>query len=191
MTRTVPPEHEIIREPSARRLVELAPFDPAREGRIAMVIDVAARLASRFPQADVRVPLSGPFSIASSLVGCEQLLCEVAEAPAAVAAGLMHLVRGQVGFCRAIRARGLDIAFFESSAAPPLLSPAMFRRVELPALKETLRQTAAVVGHPVPCVMGGDTEPILDQLLETGTGYVVCPAETDQQLAGQSSQAKA
>ena len=27
---------------------------------------------------------------------------------------------------------------------------------------------------------GGDTSPILDAILETGTGYLCCPAETDQ-----------
>ena len=40
---------------------------------------------------------------------------------------------------------------------------------------------ASVMGHPVPCVMGGDTTPILDAILETGTRYVICPIETDQQ----------
>ncbi|GAG17891.1 unnamed protein product, partial [marine sediment metagenome] len=34
---------------------------------------------------------------------------------------------------------------------------------------------------PVPCIIGGDTTPILDAILETGTGYVVCPIETDQE----------
>jgi hypothetical protein len=34
-------------------------------------------------------------------------------------------------------------------------------------------------GHS-PVVVGGNTLPILDSLLETGTGYVICPCETDQ-----------
>lgn len=165
---------------SAAELAELAPLDPDRDGRIPMTIDVAARIAAAFPEADVRVPVSGPFSIASNLVGFAGLLADVAERPDQVARGLMHLVEGQVAFSRAIHARGRDIAFFESAAAPPLLSPAQFRQIELPALKATIEGTAAVVGHPVPCVMGGDTEPILDALLQTGTGYVVCPIETDQ-----------
>jgi len=37
-----------------------------------------------------------------------------------------------------------------------------------------------IVNHPVPCVIGGDTTPILEDLLDTGTDYVVCPAETNQ-----------
>lgn len=164
----------------AADLVALGPLDPARQGRLPMVIEVARRLARQFPEADIRVPLSGPFSIAVSLVGIETLLGDALADPDAVARALDALVDGQVGFCRAIQAAGLDIALFESAAAPPLLSPAMFRQVELPALRRLVRRTAEVVGHPVPCIMGGNTAPILDALLETGTGYVVCPAETDQ-----------
>ena len=44
-----------------------------------------------------------------------------------------------------------------------------------------MNKAAVVVGHPVPFVMGGDTEPILEAMLETGTTYVICPSETNQQ----------
>ena len=124
--------------------------------------------------------MSGPFSIASSLVGFENLLCDVAADPDAVAAALMHLVEGQVAFGEEIKRQGIDAAFFESAACPPLLSPAMFRRVELAALKTIMMRMAAALGHPAPCIIGGDTTPILDAILETGTGYVVAPWETDQ-----------
>jgi uroporphyrinogen decarboxylase len=166
---------------SAAALCQLKAFDAASAGRIPKVIAAAARLARRFPEADVRVPVSGPFSIASSLVGFETLLCEALTRFDEAAAGLLHLVDGQVGFAQAARREGLDVAFFESAAAPPLLSPQMFRQVELPALKSTIERIASVLGHPIPCVIGGDTTPILDAILETGTGYVICPIETDQQ----------
>ncbi len=165
---------------SAAELAAIEPFDPAVDGRIAMVIEVAGQLARELPEADVRVPLSGPFSIASNLLGFEALLCAVLEEPETAAAALERLVEGQERFCRAVHATGLDIAFFESAAAPPLLSPRQFRQIELPALKATIDRCASVVGHAVPCVIGGDTAPILDALLETGTRYVICPIETDQ-----------
>ena len=57
----------------------------------------------------------------------------------------------------------------------------MFRRVELPALKAIMGRMAAVLGRPVPCIIGGDTTPILDAMLETGTSYVIAPCETDQE----------
>jgi uroporphyrinogen-III decarboxylase len=84
-------------------------------------------------------------------------------------------------FSRAVIAAGLDVAFFESAAAPPLLSPRQFREVELPALRRIIESTAAIAGHAVPCIMGGNTFRILDDMLSTGTGYVVCNVETNQQ----------
>lgn len=162
----------------ARRL---PPFDPARDGRIAMVIDVGRRLAAALPQADVRIPLAGPFSIAFNLRGINQLCEDVATDPEAVAGWLMTLAENQAAFARAVVAAGLDVAFFESAAAPPLLSPRQFQQVELPALRHIMTLTASIAGHPVPCIMGGNTYLILDGILSTGTGYVVCNVETNQQ----------
>ncbi len=174
---------------TARELVNLEPFNPKKDGRIPMIIEAAKRVARECPEADVRVPLAGPFSIAANLMGFESLLCAVLSDPDSVIEALHHLVTGQIELCREIVRNGLDIAFFESAAAPPLLSPAQFRQIELPALKEIMECTGAVVGHPVPCIIGGDTAPILDPILETGTGYVCCPAETDQQLFMQKMKA--
>jgi len=165
---------------STADLLRLPPLNPLTDGRIPMLIDVGRRLAQRFPEADIRVPLSGPFSIASNLIGAEALLIDVALEPQRTTDALMHLVDGQVAFAEEVRGAGLDVAFFESSACPPLLSAESFRRVELPALKEAMRRISQVAGHPIPCIIGGDTEPIVDAMLETGTGYLICPSETDQ-----------
>jgi len=173
-----------INKPACRstaELMQLRPLDPRRDGRIPMAIRVAARLAQAFPETQVRVPVSGPFSIASNLVGFQNLLYEVADDPEQVGRALMHLVRGQLNLAEEIREHGVDVAFFESAACPPLLSPTMFRRIELPALKAILTGMAGILGHPVPCIIGGDTTPILEAMLETGTGYVVAPYETDQE----------
>jgi uroporphyrinogen-III decarboxylase len=166
---------------SAREILNLEPLNPKTDGRIPMVIEAAMRVAETCPGADVRVPLGGPFSVAANLVGFENLLCEIQTNPRWVVRALHHLVTGQVELCKEVVRHGLDIAFFESAAAPPLLSPEGFRDIELDPLKEIMNRTAAVVDHPVPCIIGGDTLPILDCILQTGTGYVCCPSETDQQ----------
>ena len=166
---------------TTKELIGLELFEPKTAGRIPMVIEAARRVAEECPRADVRVPLSGPFSLATNLMGFENLLCEVQSGPDPVGEALRHLVAGQVEFCKEIVRQGLDIAFFESAAAPPLLSPDNFRDIELGALEEIMERTSAVVGHPVPCIMGGDTVGVLDYILQTGTEYVCCPAATDQQ----------
>jgi len=174
---------------SAKELIALEPFDPKTAGRIPMVIEAARRVRDSCPDADVRIPLSGPFSLAANLAGFENLLCEIRTCPDSVAEALRHLVIGQVEFCKQVVRHGLDIAFFESAATPPLLSPQNFRDIEFDALKEIMERTAAIVGHPVPCIMGGDTLPILDDILRTGTGYVCCPAKTNQQKFMEKMQA--
>ena len=164
-----------------QELLELEPLNPKTDGRIPMAIEAAKRVANECPSAEVRIPMGGPFSIATNLMGFETLLCEVLSNPNKVVKTLQHIVTGQVRFAQEVVDNNLDVAFFESAATPPLLSPQQFREIELPALKQIMQETAAVVGHPVPCVIGGNTAPILDAILETGTGYVCCPAETDQQ----------
>ena len=181
-----PGDHGIpaIRQPLCTTLddaLELPPFDPARDGRLAMVIGVGRRLAAALPQADVRIPVAGPFSIGFNLLGIGQLCEATALRPTDVARWLMQLAENQTLFTKAVAAAGLDVTFFESAAAPPLLSPRQFHEVELPALRHILERTASVVGHPVPCIMGGNTYLILDDILSTGTGYVIANVETNQQ----------
>jgi uroporphyrinogen-III decarboxylase len=93
---------------------------------------------------------------------------------------LMRLAENQSVFCKAIAEAGLTPAFFESAAAPPMLSPKQFRELELPALKRIIEIASDYSNQAVPCIMGGNTYPILDELLSTGTNYLVCNPETDQ-----------
>jgi uroporphyrinogen-III decarboxylase len=158
----------------------LRPFDPARDGRIGMVIAAGQRLRREFPEADVRIPVAGPFSIAFNLRGITGLCEDVALRPEDTAKFLWRLAENQAVLCRAVATAGLDVAFFESAAAPPMLSPRQFRAVELPALRRILEIAADSVGHPVPCIMGGNTYPILEDLLSTGTSYLVSNVETNQ-----------
>jgi uroporphyrinogen decarboxylase len=166
---------------SAKEVIELPLFDPQSAGRIPMVMETGKRLAKVLPEADVRIPVSGPFSIASNLVMFESLLLETITDPDSVRDALQHIVDGQVNFCKAIVNHGLDIAFFESAATPPIIPPQVFSDVLLPLLKSIIEQAATIVGHPVPCIIGGDTISILESVMETGTGYVICPSETDQE----------
>ncbi len=128
----------------------------------------------------MRLPVGGPFSIAFNLRGINDLCLDAALDPEELAKMLMRLAENQAVLCRAVAKAGLDVAFFESAAAPPILSPKQFHELEMPALRRVLEIAAEAVGHPVPCIMGGNTYPVLDDILSTGTNYVVCNVETDQ-----------
>ncbi len=166
---------------SPEEILRLAPFDPAAAGRAPMLIKTARRLARAYPGAQVRVPVSGPFSIACNLMGFDNLLESVLTDPGAVREALLHLAMLQSRFCAYIHAQGLGISFFESAAAPPLLSPSQFEEIEFPALLKMISAYAEVSGSTVPCVIGGDTVQIISSILLTGAGYIICPSETDQE----------
>jgi uroporphyrinogen decarboxylase len=161
-------------------LAHLDPFVPSNGGRTSLLLNAAARLKARYPKADVRIPVSGPYSLAANLIGFEPLLCSTAIDPSAVARALDHIVHGQVDLCRRIASQGLGIVVFESAAAPPMVSPARFRQFVLPSLTRLIREAGRLVARPVACIMGGNTHLIVDAMLETGTNYLICPFETDQ-----------
>lgn len=174
----IPAVHRGILE-SIEEGIFIEPYNPETDGRIMMVIETGRKLAKEFPDADVRIPISGPFSVGVSLRGLNRILEDLAFFPDKVLEFLMQIVKNQLNFCQAIAKAGLDVAFFESAASPPLISPKLFKEIELPALKEAMKRIQEIVNHPVPCIIGGNTEPILDYILDTGTGFIICPADTE------------
>jgi uroporphyrinogen decarboxylase len=155
--------------------------DPSGGGRFPMIMEAAARLQERCPGAEVRIPLSGPFSIACALVGFDGFLAEVLINPDAVAAALRHLAMKQLEVCRTFAASGFRVMFFDSAASPPIITAESFREVVLPALRELIAGVRALSDESPPLILGGDTVGILEDLLSTGTEYVICPAETDRE----------
>ena len=69
----------------------MRPFAPESDGRIAMILAVGRRLKKEFPEADVRIPVAGPFSVAFNLLGINALCEHVADQPDATARFLWRL----------------------------------------------------------------------------------------------------
>jgi uroporphyrinogen decarboxylase len=155
--------------------------DATRSGRFPLIMEAAARLKEECPGAEVRIPLSGPFSIACALVGFQGILTEVLTNPDAVAAALRHLAAGQVEVCRTFASSGFRVMFFDSAASPPIIAADSFKDVVLPALREMIAGARRFTNESPPLILGGDTTGILEDLLKTGTEYVICPAETDRE----------
>lgn len=159
----------------------LARPDASMAGRFPMIMEAAERLKQQCPGAEVRIPLSGPFSIACALVGFEGILTDVLVNPDAVAAALHHLAAGQVEVCRTIASRGFNVMFFDSAASPPIIEAVSFATVVLPALRDMIAGARGVMNEAPPLILGGNTTGILEDLLSTGTEYVICPAETNRE----------
>lgn len=165
----------------ASEICGLAHPDAARSGRFPMIMETAARLTNECPGTEIRIPLSGPFSIACALVGFQGMLTEILIDPEAVAAALQHLAAGQIEVCRTLADRGFRVMFFDSAASPPIISAESFRSLVFPAIERMMSGVRSLMNESPPLILGGDTVDILEDLLQTGTEYVICPAETDRE----------
>jgi len=173
----------------AGEILDLPAPDLRTDGRFPMILEAARRVQERCPTAEVRVPLSGPFSIASNLVGFEELLFGVATEPEAVRDAVMHLAHHQSAVIRAAREMGLGVIVFESAASPPLLSPTSFREIALPALRILADAHRALTGSGPLLVLGVDAVPILDDLVSLHPALLICPPETERTVFMDSLQA--
>jgi hypothetical protein len=123
--------------------------------------------------------LSGPFSIAQNLLGLEELLFAVMADPEGVRDALLVVARHVGSIVEKITALGFEVIVFESSASPPLLSPTLFRKAEVPALACIGEAHRHVTGRGVALILGGNIVPVLEDLIGVGAGSMICPAEVD------------
>ncbi len=156
-------------------------LDPSVDGRIAMILEAAEQIAGKNPEAEVRIPMSGPFTIACHLLGMENMICELFSNPELTEAALMHLAENQLSYVRAAVEKGFKISLFESSVTPPLLSPQMFSDSVVPALDRILNGLNGSLQSDSQLIIGGDTVQILDGISSLAPSYIICPVETDQE----------
>lgn len=173
----------ILREPIFESLDEITSLrlDPSHDGRIPMILEAAQRIAEENPDADIRIPLAGPFTIACHLLGMENMICELFTNPEPTVSALMHLAENQVMYGRAAVELGFGISLFESSVTPPLLSPQLFCDRVLPSLSKILTGLDCFSGPGVQLIIGGDTVHIVDAVTSLNPSYIICPVETDQE----------
>jgi uroporphyrinogen decarboxylase len=155
--------------------------DPARAGRMPVCLETGRRAHMRFGRdMIVRGALSAPFSMACELVGAEAILTAVLDDPDWVSELLLFTTEVAKAYGRAFVERGLGVILFDSHASPPLLSPRLFRRIVVPPTSGLIAFFRRDLGVPlVPYIIGGDTLPILDAILETGTNNILCDFRSD------------
>ena len=149
--------------------------DWSQAGRVPMLIAAAQRLRQTLPEVPLRIPLCGPFSLATHLLGLETVLMALFEDPQTLAAACRHLALGQERLIRTLHDHELSVSLFESAATPPLVPPDCFTDIIAPCLEHL----CAVARHPA-LIIGGDTLAILPDMLTLGAGAIICPVETDQ-----------
>ncbi len=161
---------------------ELPCLDIKTSGRWPLVIKAAKQIRKELPEADIRLPLSGAYSIAGNLTGFETLLMASLTDSEKVKDALYYLSENQVKVAEQIIDEGFGISLFESAATPPLLSPALFKGLIVPSLSILTSGLYEKTGNSPACILGGDNAVIAEHLGEIGAGFLICPAETNQEM---------
>lgn len=155
--------------------------DPETDGRMPVFLEAGRKTAAILGrEIIIRGALSAPFSLAAELVGAERLLLALIDDPGWIKR-LLDRIAGIVNaYGRAFHRRGLGVILFDSHAAPPLVPPRIYKEVVLPATASVISYFRGELGLPfVPYIMGGNTEPLLDLILATGSNNILCDFPAD------------
>ena len=151
-----------------------------KNGRIQMILDAAESIKKRIGSyTKVSIGISGPFSICAELAGFEKLIIDCMSDDNIVYDLLKKILDHQKEYCNEIIKRGLGITLFESWAAPPLISPDIYKNFVMPYEKQLISYIREQDVHYIPLVIGGDTTAIIHDMIETGTSLLISDYKTD------------
>jgi len=160
--------------------VDTLVVDPESSGRMPLVLEAAGAVNNKLgDQIYVRGAISGPHSMAVELLGVEQLLIAMIEQPGAVDKLLKFCTEVSISYGRAFVERGVEVCVFDSYAAPPLVSPQLYKDLILPHVKKLVLDLKKYGAELLEYVIGGDTSPIAEHLFATGADVVLSDFSSD------------
>ena len=149
--------------------------NPLRDGRMPVNIEAARRVRRELGHNFwLRGAISGPFSLAVSLVGAEDLFMACVDQPDWVRQLLAYAERVIREYSKAYVDAGAELIMFDSQASPDLLSPGMFEEFVLPVTRDFAGWAASQGVCDVPLVIGGNTTKIAGLLARTGCNNLLC-----------------
>ena len=154
--------------------------DPATAGRMPLNVEVARRVVRELgDHVWIRGAISGPFSLAVSLMGSEPLFLATIERPDFVRRLLAYAGEIIQSFGQAYIDVGADVILFDSQASPELLSPTAFEEWVAPVLRDVIDTFRSLGVRDVPLIIGGNTTAIREACIATDANNLLCDFRAD------------
>jgi len=154
--------------------------NPLKDGRMPVNIGAAKRVVGELgPDFWIRGSISGPFSLAISLVGAEDLFLGCLDNPEGVREVLQYSARIIKEFGQAYIDVGAELIMFDSQASPDLLSPDMYEEFVLPVMKDLVSHFTSRGVRDIPLIVGGNTTDIIPLLVQTGANNLLSDFTSD------------
>jgi uroporphyrinogen decarboxylase len=154
--------------------------NPRTDGRMPINLEAVRRVRREVGDNYwLRGAVSGPFSLATNLVGAEDLFMACMDQPEWVHQLLGYAGRIVRSFAQGYIDAGAELIVFDSQASPELLSPEMFEEFVFPGMQDLAAWAAAQGVRDVPLVIGGNTTKIAGLLARTGCNNLLCDFTAD------------
>jgi len=149
--------------------------DPLSAGRMPIMVDATERVRRLIgSEVEVMGAMSGPFSLAASLMGPTDLFLAMAGEPDRAREVIAFAAEVVVAYGRSFAAKGITAALFDSQASPQVISPRSYREFVLEPTRGVIHDLLRAGMRYVPLVIGGNTDPIVDAYADTGGNYLLC-----------------
>lgn len=164
--------------------------DPEKDGRMPLLLEAAEEVKKEIGH---EVPVSaaaiGPFTLAALLRGFEPFIMDLIRDPEYAGKLLDFATEVSAVFSEAMVKRGLGVAINDSWIAPPLLSPKLYKSFVLERHQQLIRRLKGAGAPSVGLISGGNTQPIVDYLVQTGSSLIMADYGVD--LAAYKAKANA
>lgn len=154
---------------TAADIDRIPPPDVGSQGRYPLMLEALSRIVAALGR-DVWVigcMDQYPFSLASALMGINEIMVKVIDDPPFVEALMARCVEYQVAYGRALVAAGADMLSGGDSPVV-LLGPELYARLALPFETRVIAALKAATGKPVSLHNCGNAMPILASMARTG-----------------------
>jgi len=164
--------------------------DPTQDGRMPNYLEVLTETKKIITEAAVSSVLAGPWTIAIGLREANTLLRDTMKDPEYVHELMRFCTKASINFGEAVFPLKVGLAYSEAPASCTLISPPIYRKFIFPYHKQIVDHfKAKKVG--VGIHICGYTDPILEDIVNTGASNISIDAPTDLGKAVQAARGKA
>ncbi|RHW65804.1 methylcobamide--CoM methyltransferase [Clostridium botulinum] len=168
------PEYGIsyLIEPAINSIDEIESLkvvDPLKDGNLPTLLE-AIKLTrdALMDEVDVGAAMSGPFSVAASVVGTENLLKWMIKYPKKVHTLMDIVAESNNRYIEAVAKLGVSIGFADPVSSTSLISPKQFREFSLPALRKNINKIKEKTGGAPGIHICGKSKELWEDVVNAG-----------------------
>lgn len=154
---------------SVEQIEMLKVVNPLTDGRLPILIE-ALRLTrdALIKEVDVGAAMSGPFSVAASVIGTENLLKWMIKYPQQVHTLMEVVTESNNRYIEAVAELGLSIGFADPVSSTSVISPKLFREFSMPYLKKNIDKIKETTGSAPGIHICGKSKDIWQDIVSLG-----------------------